>query len=276
MNADGLTHTALGKQSEYPASYTPSLLCAIPRSFGRDALHIDNDNLPFAGVDIWNAYELSWLDERGKPQIAVAELQFPCTSTAIIESKSLKLYLGSFNGTRFDGVLDVQKTLESDLSINAKASVAVKLSTLDQCPQQAIGTLQGESLDDLSVTIDAYQPDPSLLSISSQQHRHESVHTHLFRSLCPVTGQPDWASVYIAYSGRGIDRSALLRYLISYRDHQDFHEQCVERIFLDINEATQPERLTVYARYLRRGGLDINPFRSNAGVSVDNIRLVRQ
>lgn len=276
MNADSFSHTPLGKQSEYPATYTPSLLCAIPRSFGRDALQIDNNNLPFTGVDIWNAYELSWLDERGKPQICLAELQFPCTANAIIESKSLKLYLGSFNSTRFDGILDVQKTLESDLLVTAQAPVAVKLSTLEQCPQQAIGALQGESLDDISVAVDRYQPDPSLLSIASQQHRHESVHTHLFRSLCPVTGQPDWASVYIAYSGRGIDRGALLRYLISYREHQDFHEQCVERIFMDINEATQPERLTVYARYLRRGGLDINPFRTNAGVSVDNIRLVRQ
>ena len=214
MNADGLTQTPLGKQSDYPAAYTPSLLCAIPRRIGRDALSIDAENLPFTGVDIWNAYELSWLDERGKPQIAVAEIQFPCTASAIIESKSLKLYLGSFNGTRFDSMLEVQKTLESDLSVNAKAPVAVKLSDLDQCPQQAIGILQGECLDDLPVSIDAYQPDPSLLSIASQQQRHESVHTHLFRSLCPVTGQPDWASVYIAYSGRGIDRSALLRYLI--------------------------------------------------------------
>lgn len=276
MKTEDLQHTALGKPSDYPAAYTPSLLCAIPRSFGRDALHIDNDDLPFAGVDIWNAYELSWLDERGKPQIAVAELQFPCTSSAIIESKSLKLYLGSFNGTRFDKLADVRKTLELDLSVNAKAPVAVKLSTLENAAQQAIGTLQGECLDELPVAIDAYQPDPSLLSIASQQHRHESLHTHLFRSLCPVTGQPDWASVYIAYSGRGIDRGALLRYLISYREHQDFHEQCVERIFSDINEATEPERLTVYARYLRRGGLDINPFRTNAGVNVENIRLLRQ
>ncbi len=276
MNDNGLTQTPLGKQSEYPNVYTPSLLCSIPRSKGRDVLHIDSENLPFTGVDIWNAYELSWLDERGKPQIAVAEIQFPCTSSTIIESKSLKLYLGSFNGTRFDGILDVQKTLESDLSVNAKAPVVVKLSTLAQCPLQAIGMLRGECLDELPVSVDAYQPDPSLLSIASQQQRHESVHTHLFRSLCPVTSQPDWASVHVAYSGRGIDRSALLRYLISYRDHQAFHEQCVERIFLDINTATQPERLTVFARFLRRGGLDINPFRTNAGVSADNIRLLRQ
>ncbi len=276
MNDNGLTQTPLGKQSDYPSAYTPSLLCAIPRAAGRDALGINNENLPFAGVDIWNAYELSWLDERGKPQIAVAEIQFPCTSSAIIESKSLKLYLGSFNGTRFDGMLDVQKTLESDLSVNAKVPVAVKLSALDQCPRKAIGMLPGDCLDGLPVSVDAYQPDPSLLSIASQQPRHESVHTHLFRSLCPVTGQPDWASVHIAYSGRSIDRSALLRYLISYRDHQAFHEQCVERIFLDINAATQPDRLTVYARFLRRGGLDINPFRTNAGVSADNIRLLRQ
>ncbi len=276
MKDVGLTQTPLGKQSDYPNTYTPSLLCAIPRSHGRDALHLDSDSLPFTGVDIWNVYELSWLDERGKPQIAVAEIQFPCTSNAIIESKSLKLYLGSFNGTRFDCMLDVQKTLESDLSVNAKVPVAVKLSALDKCPQRAIGMLPGECLDSLPVTVDAYQPDPSLLSIASQQQRHESVHTHLFRSLCPVTGQPDWASVHIAYNGRGIDRSALLRYLISYREHQAFHEQCVERIFLDINAATQPERLTVYARFLRRGGLDINPFRTNAGVTADNIRLLRQ
>ncbi len=275
--AETLEDTALGKQSDYPRVYTPSLLQPIPRQLTRRELHLQDDKLPFNGVDIWNAYELSWLNARGCPQVAIAELLFPCTSGALIESKSLKLYLNSFSETRFGSAYEVRQTMESDLSVNAKAAVEVKITSLAQAKSLAIGMLPGDSLDELEVDVDTYEPDPGLLSVVLGTHRTETLKTDLFRSVCPVTGQPDWASFMISYTGQSLNHAGLLKYLISFRRHAAFHEQCVERIFLDIIQAAAPESLTVYARFLRRGGLDINPLRtSSGGSSHENIRLIRQ
>lgn len=273
---NALSETALGKKTDYPCVYTPSLLQAIPRELTREGLSLRGDKLPFSGVDIWNAYELSWLDARGKPEVAMAELQFPCSSPALIESKSLKLYLNSFSETRFGSAYEVRQTMESDLSVNVKAPVEVKVTALPQSKALLFGNLPGESLDGQDIDIDCYQPDPALLRVELGREVNETLHSDLFRSVCPVTGQPDWASLLISYSGQAIQRASLLRYLVSYRRHGAFHEQCVERVFLDIMQAAAPQKLTVYGRFLRRGGMDINPLRSNHDGGLENLRLIRQ
>jgi len=221
-------------------------------------------DLPFAGVDIWNAYELSWLNLNGKPMVACAEFRVPADSENIIESKSFKLYLNSFNQTRLGGIAELSAVLTKDLSAAAGAPVQVEIA----CPDDwglnyGIQNPAGECLDSLDISPDSYQPNSMLLKASEGESVTEELYSHLLRSRCPVTSQPDWASVEIAYSGPRIDREGLLAYLISFREHDDFHEQCVEQIFSDINRYCQPTSLRVYARYLRRGGLDINPWRSN-------------
>lgn len=276
VDSSTLIDTALGKQSDYPCVYTPSLLQSIPRELTREGLSLYGDKLPFSGVDIWNAYELSWLNSRGKPEVAVAEIRFPATSPGLIESKSLKLYLNSFSETRFGSAYEVRQTMESDLSVNVKAPVEVKITALAQVKSLPVGTLPGESLDELDIDIDVYLPDPALMTVQLGQPITETVHTSLFRSVCPVTGQPDWASILVSYTGQAINHEGLLKYLVSYRRHEGFHEQCVERIFIDIYQAAAPDKLTVYGRFTRRGGVDINPMRSNNGGANENIRLVRQ
>ncbi|BFM15246.1 NADPH-dependent 7-cyano-7-deazaguanine reductase QueF [Maricurvus nonylphenolicus] len=266
----------LGKQTEYVSVYTPSLLCPIPREESRRSLSIDEQALPFSGVDIWTGYELSWLDAKGKPVVAMAEFIFPCFSPAIVESKSFKLYLNSFNQTRFNSMQEVATTLESDLSVAAGAKVLVDVQSLNQGVSRGLGHLVGESIDGQDIEVDVYHPDASLLACDEGRIISENLHSDLLKSNCPVTGQPDWASVYIAYRGPAIDKAALLRYIVSFREHQDFHEHCVERMFTDIKAQCKPEQLTVYARYTRRGGLDINPFRTDCGDSALDIRLARQ
>lgn len=263
----------LGKDVEYTDSYTPDLLFPIPRQQSRDGLGIVADQLPFTGIDIWNAYELSWLNSKGKPQVACAEFRFPCESAAIVESKSFKLYLNSFNQTAFTDHAELQAQIVKDLSTCVGAAVEVFIHDVDA--GNTCSRLQGLCLDDIDISISHYLPDPLLLK-SAGQKVEETLYSHLLRSLCPVTAQPDWASVEIAYTGCSIDHAGLLQYLIGYRQHQEFHEQCVERIFNDISQRCQPEQLSVRAFYTRRGGLDINPMRSTKAVVPVNIRLNRQ
>jgi 7-cyano-7-deazaguanine reductase len=274
-----MSHNPLGQQTEYISEYAPQLLFPIARAESRKQLNIGN-NLPFFGVDIWTGYELSWLDPSGKPVVAVAEFSIPCTSECIIESKSFKLYLNSFNQTRFNNADEVRSTIAGDLSHAAKADIGVQLFPLRNITGvnylAEIARSAAVELDDLTVEVDAYHPAPELLATGLGQVE-ELLVSHLLKTNCPVTGQPDWASVFIRYKGNKILHENLLRYLISFREHQDFHEHCVERIFCDLQRVCKPEALSVYARYTRRGGLDINPFRStDPGEKPEAIRLVRQ
>lgn len=269
----------LGKTSSYNGVYTPSLLYPIPRQPIWQGLGIDPDHLPFHGVDVWNSYEVSWLTPSGKPEVAAVEFRFPISAQSrIVESKSFKLYLNSFNQTVFRDRTEVLHTLESDLSVTAQGPVSVQLMDMAHLQGYGLENQPGMCLDDLPVTVDQYEYAPELLALAGNGKQiEETVHSHLLRSNCPVTGQPDWGSVSITYSGPAIDHASLLRYLISFRQHADFHEQCVERIFLDLQRLLgSGSELTVYARYLRRGGLDINPWRSTKSGMPDNMRLARQ
>ncbi len=266
--------TPLGRDTDYPDRYSPAALYAIARTEGRAALEL-GDSLPFHGADLWNAWELSWLDLQGLPQVAAAEIRVPAESPNIVESKSLKLYLGSFAMTRFAASADVLDALTKDLSECTGSAVDVQLRQ-PGTTQWSVGEFSGHNLDELPVACDADEVDPGLLRADANDVVSEGLYSDLLRSLCPVTSQPDTASVLVSYTGPRIDREGLLRYIVSYRQHQDFHEACVERMFVDILERCKPEKLTVYARYQRRGGIDINPFRSNFETSAPNVRLWRQ
>lgn len=267
----------LGKTSAYQEYYDASLLFPIARLGKREEIGLPA-TLPFFGVDIWNAYELSWLNLRGKPQIALATIRVPAESPNIIESKSFKLYLNSFNQTKLADEDALLALLRQDLSHAAGCPVQVSLTKPEQFTQIHIGELDGLLLDRLDIEIAHYQPDASILRAASQDAPvEEKFVSHLLKSNCLVTGQPDWGSVQIHYVGAQIDQESLLRYLIGFRQHNEFHEQCVERIFVDILRQCQPQKLAVYARYTRRGGLDINPWRSNfSGSGPSNLRNARQ
>ena len=275
--ADFETTLPLGKSTVYPEHYDPQLLCPFPRQVKRDVIGVTG-RLPFSGYDIWNAYELSWLNPKGKPVVAMGEFHVPCESPNLIESKSFKLYLNSFNQTRFADSAEVEERLRADLSAAAGGRVRVRLLESEQFATEQIGLLPGECIDGQDIEVEDYALDPSLLENAADpaQPVEETLHSHLLKSNCLVTNQPDWGSVLIRYRGGRIDRTALLRYLISFRRHNEFHEQCVERIFVDLLRYCRPEQLTVYARYTRRGGLDINPFRSNFETRIPNLRLARQ
>ncbi|MDP2610188.1 MULTISPECIES: NADPH-dependent 7-cyano-7-deazaguanine reductase QueF [unclassified Oceanobacter] len=264
----------LGKSSVYKDEYDASLLFAIPRAEGRSRL-VGGDFVPVYGEDIWNAYELSWLNAKGKPVVAMGEFRIPATGANLIESKSFKLYLNSYNQTRFDSPADVQARMAADLSAAAGCAVTVELTALPDVLD--FGTAPTAlCVDDLDVTITAYQPDGTLLATADGEF-DGWLCSHLLKSNCPVTGQPDWGSVYVYYRGPVIVPESFLAYVVSMRQHQGFHEQCVEQIFQDINRFCHPESLIVCARYVRRGGLDINPVRSSLeGVSLENFRTVRQ
>jgi 7-cyano-7-deazaguanine reductase len=277
-------HSPLGKAVAYADQYDPALLFPIARAAQRAELGITAAP-PFFGADLWTAYELSWLNLRGKPQVALAHLTVPCETPHILESKSPKLYLGSFSQTRFADATEVQARLRADLTAalwrgaDTPGSIGVKLLLPEQFDQQAIHELDGLNLDRLDVECTHYQPAPELLAVQQDEPpvHGEVLTSRLLKSNCPVTGQPDWGSVQIHYVGPQIDHAGLLRYIISFRNHTGFHEQCVERIFLDILHACKPVKLAVYARYTRRGGLDINPFRTNYNLPMpDNARLARQ
>lgn len=254
--------TGLGKQTQYKDQYDAGLLYPIPRSKAR---HQSNDaELPFKGLDIWTAFEISWLNPAGLPQIAIGEFFIPCTSAAIVESKSLKLYLNSFNQTQLASREAVSELILADLSAATGSTVDVVLYDPGEYNGlKPVSEPSGICLDQRPVRIDRYDPDSGLLQADSQKIVTETLYSHLLRTNCPVTDQPDWASLYISYQGPAIDRDELLKYIVSFRQHQDFHEQCVEKIYMDILERCQPSELSVYARYMRRGGLDINPFRSS-------------
>ena len=268
-----VVHSELGKKTAYPDHYDPSLLFPIARQGNRDKINLQAD-LPFHGIDIWNAYEISWLNEKGKPEVRVAEFILPCTSPFLIESKSFKLYLNSFNNTRLPSEIELLEKLHTDLSAAAGAAVKVKLMSVEDSVLN-LSRLQGTCIDDLDIDITDYQPNAQLL-VTNEQEKTETLVSHLLKSNCPVTNQPDWATVQITYSGLQIQHESLLKYIISFRDHNEFHEQCVERMFVDIMQRCQPRQLSVYARYTRRGGLDINPFRSNFADYPDNQRTIRQ
>lgn len=268
----------LGKTSAGSDHYDPDLLFPIARAHKRAELGLFAA-LPFRGVDIWNAYELSWLNDNGKPCIAIGEFRIAADSPNLIESKSLKLYLNSFNETRFDDIDDVRAVLARDLTLACGSEVALCLRSGNGCAETRIEALHGESIDGLDIGIDCYGPPQAelLRTAVGAAIVDESLVSHLFKSNCPVTAQPDWASVQIAYRGVPIDRSGLLRYLLSFRRHEDFHEHCVERIFVDLMQRCAPAELTVFARYTRRGGIDINPWRSNCAIgTAPNPRLPRQ
>ncbi len=268
-----LAHVPLGQATPYVSEYDPTQLCAVPRANRWQAAYAER---PFSGCDIWNAYEISWLNPRGLPQVAVAEFRVPCDSANIIESKSFKLYLNSFNLSRFGSADEVRTHMIRDLSACAGAAVSVELQPLSTAAGAVFHTLPGTCIDDQDIEIDRYQPSPGLLSVGKTEVS-EQLHSHLLKSNCPVTGQPDWASVLIDYQGPAISHESLLRYLVSFREHGGFHEDCVEQIFLDLMQQCRPRKLSVYARYLRRGGLDINPFRSTESeLDIANWRLLRQ
>ncbi|GLR00062.1 NADPH-dependent 7-cyano-7-deazaguanine reductase QueF [Dyella mobilis] len=269
-------HSPLGKHTVYADRYDPTLLFPIPRQGKRDEIGVQ-EPLPFRGVDIWNAYELSWLDMRGKPVAAVAEFHVPAHSPNIIESKSFKLYLNGFAQEPLASAAALSALLQQDLSRAAGAPVLVHIRE-PRAAMHAFADLEGELIDALPIAIDDYGPPKAdyLRADTAGNVVEETLVSDLLRSNCPVTGQPDWGSVQIRYRGAPIDREGLLRYLVSFRTHNEFHEQCVERIFVDVMKHCAPERLSVYARYTRRGGLDINPFRSTDAQSPDNIRGARQ
>jgi len=278
-----ITHSPLGHATQYVDQYDASLLFPIPRVAQREKLGI-SQRLPFLGADLWTAFELSWLNARGKPQLALAHITVPCESANIIESKSFKLYLGSFSNTRFGDVAEVQARLRADLTEAAwrggvmQSSVGVKLVPAELFDQEPIHELDGLSLDRLDLDCDVYTPAPELLtSVLDEAPVSEVLTSHLLKSNCPVTGQPDWGSVQISYFGPQIDQAGLLRYIVSFRNHNGFHEDCVERMFIDIMARCQPHKLAVYARYTRRGGLDINPFRTSFPQALPpNVRTARQ
>ncbi|MBB5392249.1 MULTISPECIES: NADPH-dependent 7-cyano-7-deazaguanine reductase QueF [unclassified Herbaspirillum] len=269
----------LGKSSAYPGAYDPGLLFPIARAPKRAELQIAG-TLPFFGVDIWTAYEISWLNLRGKPQIAIATFTVPADSPNIIESKSFKLYLNSFNQERLESSAQLLEKLRTDLSAAAGAAVQAALTEPAQFGQLQFGELGGLPLDRLDVEIEASaHPDASILRAAQDEAVvEETFVSHLLKSNCPVTGQPDWGSVQIHYVGAPIDQEMLLKYIIGFREHNEFHEQCVERIFVDIMRRCKPQKLAVYARYTRRGGLDINPWRSNfsSGHAPSQLRNARQ
>ena len=264
-----------GKQS-YVSKYTPSLLESVPRKNQRQSLGIKDHALPFTGRDTWNAYEFTWLNRRGKPEVALARFQVPGDSPNLIESRSMKFYLGSYSNTSFDHPNKVIDTLASDLTKAAGALVDVSLLTAAQVENDGMGLFTGVSLDDLDIDIDEYNPDADLLAREGSSTVRESVYTHLFRSLCPITGQPDFASIHVQYDGNRMSHEGLLRYLVSYRQHPEFAEQVTERIFIDIMNRCEPGKLTVNARYTRRGGIDINSCRTNEQALPSQARLWRQ
>lgn len=278
MDQHPAEHSPLGKSSAYVSLYTPSLLFPIAREPKWRELGLDPERLPFHGADIWNCYELSWLAPSGKPEVAVAEFIFPIKAKRIVESKSFKLYLNSFNQTVFRDRAEVLHTLESDLSVAAQGPVMVRLFGMNQLYHAGVSQLPGECIDDLPVQISHYAYDPALIELAQAGGlARETLHSHLLKSNCPVTGQPDWGSIMLSYAGKRLDHASVLRYLVSFRQHADFHEQCVERIFTDVLAVLGAgAELTVYARYLRRGGLDINPYRSTSASFADNLRLSRQ
>lgn len=282
MNTDP-EESQLGKPAAYADRYDPTLLFPISRAPKREEIGL-HGGVPFFGADLWTAFELSWLNLRGKPQVAIAHITVPCETPNIVESKSFKLYLGSFGNTNFASADEVRDRIRHDVAealwrgAPAQGSIGVRLLMPELFDQEPVQELDGLSLDRLDIECTQYTPAPELLTAEfAEQPVEETLTSNLLKSNCLVTGQPDWGSVQIHYSGPQINQEGLLKYLVSFRNHNEFHEQCVERIFMDLWRRCKPVKLTVYARYTRRGGLDINPFRtSHPGGLPANIRTARQ
>ena len=265
----------LGKSTEYATSYDPSLLFAVARQDARSAMDL-GDDLPFTGADLWTAWELTWLDASGKPVVATARFSIDAASPNIVESKSLKLYLNSFSMMRYPGSENVANVIHEDLSRMTESDVAVDVQLLENHNKHTVSVLPGTCIDGEAMTSAPDRVNADILRCASELVVREELHSHLLRSNCPVTNQPDMGSVLVRYRGPKIDPAALMTYIVSYRQHNDFHEACVERMFIDIKSRCDPETLTVYALFNRRGGLDINPFRTDAGDTAPDIRLWRQ
>ncbi|WP_043316886.1 NADPH-dependent 7-cyano-7-deazaguanine reductase QueF [Microbulbifer sp. HZ11] len=276
MNREDWQNLPLGQETTYEAKYNPTLLHPIPRAVSRAQLGLDGEALPFSGADEWWGFELSWLNPKGVPQVAVARFRFAASSPFMIESKSFKLYLNSLNQTEFESENAVRRVLEQDLSAAAGSDVSVTLYDVENA-ELAVQRPAGTCLDQQDIEARQYQPDAGLLKlVAGGETVAETLYSHLLRSNCPVTGQPDWATVSIEYTGPALDQQALLAYIISFREHQDFHEHCVERIYCDLQALADFQHLTVCARYTRRGGLDINPLRTSAGEICFPGRFARQ
>lgn len=272
-----LSDTPLGRRTAWVDEYTPSLLSPVARWDTREALELaDPDKLPFHGMDVWNAYELSWLGARGIPRVAMAEIRVPCTSRNLVESKSLKLYLNSLANTRFESPRQVQETIETDVGECVGGAVDVHLMTLSEASRLPLWEPTGICLDILEPEVQLSGHDPELLATEQGAERTETLYSHLLRSRCPVTGQPDWATLLVRYSGTPIQHAGLLRYIVAMRNHEALHEQLVEQIFCDIKAQCAPRHLSVQGRFTRRGGVDINPFRSDFEDVPPNHRVVRQ
>ena len=267
----------LGKASSYIDQYDASLLFPIPRADKRAEIGV-LQSPPFFGADMWTLYELSWLNLRGKPQVALAHITVPCESPNIVESKSLKLYLNSFNNTKFLDAREVRERIRADISAATGVGIGIKTMGPELFDREPIYEMDGLNLDRLDVECIHFTPNPELLFAEFDEPPvTETLTSNLLKSNCLVTGQPDWGSVQIAYSGSAINQEGLLQYLVSFRNHNEFHEQCVERIFMDVWTRCKPIKLSVYARYTRRGGLDINPFRCSYPVQLPpNVRTARQ
>ena len=274
---NSLKSLKLGQKTEYASQYDRTLLQPVPRALNRDGLGITH-NQPFTiGADIWTAYEISWLNEKGLPQVAIADIYLDYQSQNLIESKSFKLYLNSFNQSKFADFNSVQQTMQRDLSECAQGDVKVRLNPVAVYDSQKIDHLQGDCIDEQDIEITSYEFNADWLKdCVSDEIVEEKLVSHLLKSNCLITNQPDWGTLHIHYIGKKINHEKLLRYVVSFRQHNEFHEQCVERIFCDLIYYAKPEKLTVYARYTRRGGLDINPFRSNFENLPENLRLARQ
>lgn len=267
----------LGESIPSPSKYDPGILYPISRWAARSLLDIDK-KIQMHGLDHWHAYELSWLNQNGKPLVAVAEFFFDADSENIVESKSLKLYLNSFSQEKFSSSLAISEVIANDLSALSKSEVKVSITGADDQSFGTIGERRGKSLDGLDVTIDKYEPDAGLLSCTDDMVFDEELHSGVFKSNCPITGAPDWASVEICYTGPKIDEKSLLAYLCSYRMHQGYHEECAERIYRDIYSHCAPQELLIGMNFLRRGGLDINVYRSSSPISSEQVapRSIRQ
>lgn len=271
-----LKNSQLGKKSFYQSHYNPNLLFPIKREIKRKEIGVDPNNTGFYGYDMWTHYEISWLNEKGKPRVAIGELYYPASSISMIESKSMKLYFNSFNHTKFSDECELIKTVINDISKLVEAPVSFRLINIEANNLNIYNIENALCLDGLDINCDIYQPFPEFLCCDGDIVC-ETLYTNLLKSNCLVTNQPDWGTIFIEYSGNKINYEGLLKYVISLRNHNEFHEQCVERVFTDINKYCKPSFLTVYARYTRRGGIDINPYRtSKQNFEINNLRLIRQ
>ncbi len=265
----------LGKETKYSDLYDRDLLVGIPRRLAREQVGL-HGNMPFSGGDFWNCYELSWLSQKGKPEVRIVQFFVPFDSENIVESKSVKLYLNSYNGTKFIDEHEVLNTLKADLDCITNASTDVSVKSLNQCSGDKLSMFEGICLDELDIEADEYNINSDLLKLSNDHGIvEEVVYSNLLKSNCLVTNQPDWASVQIKYKGRKISHESLLKYIISFRNHSEFHEQCVEHMFYDIMKQCSPGELTIFAKYTRRGGVDINPYRTNKVSKTTDINKYR-